>query len=134
MTDPANILALASRLAAEPDLFDPIPSRPSRLKHPAAGKRRNRSIRTDLAIYRRDGFIDRYSGRRVVFPGTLRLISLLFPAEFPIDPNWNGNPALYRLCPTIDHIVPLMRGGTEHGREPRHHVYAAQRQEGRLPS
>jgi hypothetical protein len=36
-----------------------------------------------LQIFIRDGFIDRYSGDRIVFPGTLRILSELMPKEFP---------------------------------------------------
>jgi hypothetical protein len=38
-------------------------------------------------IFLRDGFVDRYSGQRLVFPGTLRLISRLMPEDFPAHPN-----------------------------------------------
>jgi hypothetical protein len=40
-----------------------------------------------LRIFLRDGFIDRYSGQRLVFPGVLRLLSLLLPDEVPYHPN-----------------------------------------------
>lgn len=33
------------------------------------------------AVFLRDGFIDRYSGAQLVFPGTLRLLSRLLPSE-----------------------------------------------------
>jgi len=38
------------------------------------------------AIFIRDGFIDRYSGTQLIFPGTIRLLSRLLPAEFPFHP------------------------------------------------
>ena len=47
-------------------------------------------------LFTRDGFIDRYSGDRLVFPGTLRLLSTLMPEEFPAHPNWTK---LDRLTP-----------------------------------
>jgi hypothetical protein len=68
------------------------------------------------AVFIRDGFIDRYSGRRLVFPGTLRLLSLLLPEEFPFHPNWkmdSTHPAFWELFPTIDHVVPVARGGID---------------------
>jgi hypothetical protein len=37
-------------------------------------------------IFIRDGFIDRYSGTQLVFPGTLHLLSRLLPLEFPFHP------------------------------------------------
>ena len=64
----------------------------------------------------RDGFVDRYSGKRLVFPGTLRLISKLLPKEFPFHVNWKTDEchfAFYELFPTIDHLVPVSRGGSD---------------------
>ena len=69
-----------------------------------------------LAVFRRDGFIDRYSGTRLVFPGTLRLLSLYLPTEFPFHPNWHmahTHFAYWLLCPTLDHLVPVVRGGVD---------------------
>lgn len=43
-------------------------------------------------VFIRDGFIDRYSGQRLVFPGTPKLLSLLLPVEFPFHPNWKMDP------------------------------------------
>ena len=39
-------------------------------------------------VFIRDGFVDRYSGERLVFPGVLRLLSRLLPTEFPFHRNW----------------------------------------------
>jgi hypothetical protein len=67
-----------------------------------------------LRIFLRDGFIDRYSGARLVFSGTLRLISLLLPREFPFHPNWKltaSHPAYWHLSPTVDHLKPVASGG-----------------------
>lgn len=67
-------------------------------------------------IFIRDGFIDRYSGARLVFPATLRLLSLRLPADFPFHPNWkmtDTHEAYWELSPTIDHIVPVARGGVD---------------------
>jgi hypothetical protein len=67
-------------------------------------------------IFVRDGFIDRYSGDRLIFPGVLRLISSLLPAEFPFHPSWKMSEchiAYWELSPTIDHVVPVARGGTD---------------------
>jgi hypothetical protein len=65
----------------------------------------------------RDGFVDRYSGRRLVFPGTLRLLSSLFEVEFPFQRNWRSADchfAYYELFPTIDHVTPVGgRGGVD---------------------
>lgn len=69
-----------------------------------------------LRIFRRDGFVDRYSGQRLVFPGVLRLLSRLLPNEFPFHQNWKmagTHPAYWELFPTIDHVVPVARGGAD---------------------
>lgn len=65
-------------------------------------------------IFMRDGFCDRYSPSRLVFPGALRVLSLLLPNVFPFQENWKmteTHPAYWELFPTIDHIVPVARGG-----------------------
>lgn len=69
-----------------------------------------------LTVFRRDGFVDRYSGQRLVFPGTLRLLSRLLPDAFPFHPNWkmsHTHIAFWQLCPTVDHVVPVARGGPD---------------------
>jgi hypothetical protein len=79
-----------------------------------AGRRYTELERTQ--IFTRDGFIDRYSGARLVFPGTLRLLSLKLPAEFPFHPNWKMDvchPMYWELYPTIDHVQPVARGGSD---------------------
>jgi len=70
-----------------------------------------------LNIFLRDRFTDRYSGARLIFPGALRMLSLLMPAEFPYQRNWRQSethPAFWELSPTIDHVVPIARGGPDH--------------------
>jgi hypothetical protein len=67
-----------------------------------------------IRVFSRDGFIDRYSGQRLVFPGTLRLLSLKLPEVFPYHRNWKfseTHPAYWQLCATVDHVVPIARGG-----------------------
>jgi hypothetical protein len=69
-----------------------------------------------LQVFARDGFRDRYSGQRLLFPGILRLLSHLLPQEFPFHPNWKiseTHPAYWELFPTIDHVLPLTRGGAD---------------------
>jgi hypothetical protein len=41
-----------------------------------------------MRIFNNDGLLDLYSGQRLVFPGTLRLISINFKDEFPFHSNW----------------------------------------------
>lgn len=69
-----------------------------------------------LRVFARDGFIDRYSGIRLVFPGTLRLLSVALPTVFPFQKNWKmseTHPAYWELFPTVDHVVPIARGGRD---------------------
>lgn len=69
-----------------------------------------------MFVFLRDGFIDRYSGVRLVFPGVLRLLSQLLPSEFPFHPNWKMSEthvAFWELFPTIDHVKPIARGGAD---------------------
>lgn len=82
---------------------------------PVAQKRKYTQVQM-LRVFCRDGFINRYSGERLVFSGALRLISLLLPETFPFHPNWKSDrthPAYWALLPTIDHIVPIARGGLD---------------------
>jgi len=77
---------------------------------------RNYSEATSTRVFMRDGFIDRYSGDRLISPGVLRLLSLLLPDAFPFHPNWKMSktqPAYWELFPTIDHVVPVARGGAD---------------------
>lgn len=67
-------------------------------------------------VFVRDGFIDRYTGNRLVFPGALRLISEALPEAFPYHPNGKMSEchrAYWELLPTIDHVVPVSRGGED---------------------
>lgn len=85
---------------------------------PALQKRRRRSYSplTCLDIFVRDGFIDRYSGDKLLFPGALRILSLEFPNDFPYHAHWKMDKthiAYWELHPTVDHIVPVARGGTD---------------------
>lgn len=68
------------------------------------------------SIFLRDGFICRYSGKRLIFPPALRLLSCVFPSLFPYHPNWKTNvthPAYMQLSATIDHLHPVSRGGVD---------------------
>jgi hypothetical protein len=69
-----------------------------------------------LQVFVRDGFVDRYSGQRLLFPGVLRLLSRRLPEEFPYHANWKmsaTHQAYWELFPTIDHVVPVARGGED---------------------
>lgn len=77
---------------------------------------RNYTPRQMTAVFLRDGFIDRYSGRRLVFPPVLRVLSAELPEAFPFHPNWKMSEthvAYWDLFPTIDHVEPVARGGAD---------------------
>ena len=38
--------------------------------------------------FKRDGFIDRYSGQKLVNPGFLKVLSYYMPEEFPYHSHW----------------------------------------------
>lgn len=68
------------------------------------------------SVFIRDGFLDRYSGAKLVFPGSLRLLSRLMPEEFPAHPNWKmtaSHIVYWELFPTVDHVLPVARGGAD---------------------
>jgi hypothetical protein len=74
------------------------------------------SARDSLRIFVRDGFIDRYSGDLLVFPGMLRVISTLLPEASPYHPHGKLSEchiAHWELYPTVDHMTPLSRGGKD---------------------
>jgi len=70
-----------------------------------------------LRVFVRDGFVDRYSGDLLVFPPVLRVLTALLPDDFPFHRNWKmeeTHQAYWELYPTLDHIVPVARGGEDH--------------------
>lgn len=69
-----------------------------------------------LRVFFGDGFIDRYSGTQLVNPAVLRTLSVIFPEAFPAHPNWKMSDthfAFWELFPTIDHLIPVSRGGVD---------------------
>ena len=69
-----------------------------------------------MGIWKRDGFLCRYSGEQLVFPGVLRLLGILLPEEFPYHRNWKLDSchiAFWELYPTHDHVQPVARGGSD---------------------
>lgn len=72
--------------------------------------------RVATRVFIRDGFIDRYSGQRLVFPPVLRVISMALPDEFPYQEHWRTavtHPAYGELSATVDHVVPVSDGGSD---------------------
>ena len=67
-------------------------------------------------IFLRDGFIDRYSGEKLLFPGLIRLLTIEFPNIFKYHRNWKLSEThmiYWELFPTIDHVMPVSRGGED---------------------
>jgi hypothetical protein len=83
---------------------------------PLVNAGRRYSVRQMLTAFVRDGFVDRYSGVRLVCVAALRLISKRLPDQFPFQTNWRTDAchfAFWELVPTIDHILPVSRGGAD---------------------
>ena len=67
-------------------------------------------------VFIRDGFLDRYTGERLLFPPVLRLLSWAMPDRLPYHPNWKtdvAHPAYWEVGATVDHLVPVTRGGAD---------------------
>lgn len=83
---------------------------------PVATVERKYGVSQATRVFVRDGFIDRYAGTRLIFPGVLRICSLAMPDAFPFHPNWrmrDTHEAFWELSPTIDHVIPIARGGAD---------------------
>lgn len=78
--------------------------------------RRSYTAKQMMAQFFKDGFIDRYSGEKLVNPGILRVLSEKMPDAFPYHPHWKTDEchiAYWNLQPTIDHIFPIALGGKD---------------------
>ena len=67
-------------------------------------------------VFVHDGFIDQYTSERLIFPPVLRVISAEIPVEFPYHPNWKTDathPAYWEAGATVDHLIPVSRGGAD---------------------
>ncbi|MCD6367323.1 MAG: HNH endonuclease, partial [Bacteroidales bacterium] len=67
-------------------------------------------------VFLRDGFIDRYSGKKLLFPGIFKILTIEFPDIFKYHRNWKMSEThmiYWELFPTIDHVVPISRGGND---------------------
>ena len=67
-------------------------------------------------IFLRDGFIDRYSGHKLLFPGLIKILIIEFPDIFKYQKNWKRSEThiiYWDLFPTIDHHVPVTRHGED---------------------
>lgn len=79
-------------------------------------EKRSYTLKEKMEQFLRDGFIDRYTGTRLVNPGMLKVITYYFPDDFPYDPHWKMTKthiAYWDLIPTVDHIFPIAQGGVD---------------------
>lgn len=77
---------------------------------------RNYTDELKIKLFYRDGFIDRYTGEKLVIPGILKILSFYFPKQFPYQSHWKmteTHMSYWELTPTIDHIVPIALGGED---------------------
>lgn len=87
-------------------------------KYPFVSQKSVKRKMTDIErtqVFIDDGFIDRYSGKRLLYPGVIVLLFELLPEEFPYHPHWkvgSCHSCYWELYPTVDHIVSVTRGGT----------------------
>ena len=75
---------------------------------------RSYTLSQKMKQFIKDGFIDRYTGQKLLNPGILKVLSVYFPEEFPFHPHWKmteTHMAYWELIPTIDHIYPIAKGG-----------------------
>jgi hypothetical protein len=66
-----------------------------------------------LKLYKEDGFIDRYTGQRLLFPGVLHILTAVLGDAFPFHPRWKMTKchvAYWHYIPTCDHEIPIARG------------------------
>ena len=79
-------------------------------------EKRTYTLTQKMNQFIRDGFIDRYTGERLLNPGILKILSTYFPEEFPYHPHWKMDQthiAYWELIPTLDHIYPIAKGGQD---------------------
>ena len=77
-------------------------------------EKRSYTMAQKMEQFIRDGFIDRYTGEKLLNPGMLKIISTYFPNEFPFQSHWKMTEthiAYWDLIPTIDHVYPIAQGG-----------------------
>jgi 5-methylcytosine-specific restriction endonuclease McrA len=73
------------------------------------------SLATTIAVFRRDSWTCRYCGARTIPIPVLRVLSALYPDEFPHHPNWKAgqyHPAYLLVTTSLDHVHPGGRAGS----------------------
>lgn len=83
---------------------------------PIRHEKRRYTARQLMNQFFNDGFIDRYSGKKLINPGMLRTMSTLMPTAFPYQSAWKTDEchiAYWDYYPTLDHIFPVALGGKD---------------------
>ncbi len=94
----------------------PKPRNLPKLPKSESSNKRESSPQRILHIAVRDGFIDRYTGRKLLYPAVMRTMNLLMPKEFPEHSNYlmsETHIAWWELFPSLDHLTPVARGGVD---------------------
>jgi 5-methylcytosine-specific restriction endonuclease McrA len=84
--------------------------------HPLTASKRSYTDKQKMEQFIKDGFIDRYSGQKLVNPGILKVVSYYLPKDFPYHPHWKMevcHNAYWEFVPTVDHIYPVALGGAD---------------------
>ena len=79
-------------------------------------EKRTYTLEQKMNQFIKDGFIDRYTGQKLLNPGMLKVISHYFPKEFPYQSHWkmtDTHMAYWELIPTLDHVYPIAKGGVD---------------------
>ena len=82
---------------------------------PQDATKRSMSSNQLMELWMRDGFLDRYTGQRLLYPGTLRLLGVLMPEELPYHPNGKLDECHmihWELYPSHDHRRAAALGGS----------------------
>ncbi len=78
--------------------------------------KRSFSLSQKMKKFYADGFIDRYSGEKLVNPGALKVLSYYYPEAFPYHAHGKMDEchiAYWELIPTVDHVFPIALGGSD---------------------
>ena len=108
MSDIANMLLSGNKAAAKTIICQEYPHTYYEIE------KRAYTMDQKMNQFISDGFIDRYTGKKLLNPGILKILSTYFPNEFPYQPHWkmtDTHIAYWELVPTLDHIYPIAKGG-----------------------
>ena len=70
---------------------------------------------SSLEVFSLDSYVCCYCGRWTLEPEVMHQLSRAFPSEFPTHPNWkldSTHIAYWTHTASIEHVVPLARGGS----------------------